>query len=131
MKQLVRSCEKTYDEDMLNKANIKVSELVFPDGMLPEQAIIDRWFGIVDDFFATNPAASASLEKPTADKGKKQRRDSSKPGEPSPPRIGAHCVAGLGRAPLLVALALVHLGCDRMNAIELIRSNRPGSLNMI
>ena len=36
-------------------------------------------------------------------------------------RIGVHCVAGLGRAPLLVALALVHRGCERINAIELIR----------
>ena len=42
-----------------------------------------------------------------------------------------HCVAGLGRAPLLVALALVHKGCERINAIELIRKNRPGALNML
>ena len=54
-----------------------------------------------------------------------------KTGDESPPRIGVHCVAGLGRAPLLVALALVHKGCPRMNAIDLIRSKRPGALNMI
>ena len=42
-----------------------------------------------------------------------------------------HCVAGLGRAPLLVALALVHKGCPHVNAIELIRKHRPGALNMI
>jgi len=48
-----------------------------------------------------------------------------------PPRIGVHCVAGLGRAPLLVALALVHRGCESINAIELIRKNRPGALNMV
>lgn len=47
------------------------------------------------------------------------------------PRIGVHCVAGLGRAPLLVALALVHRGCERINAIELIREKRPGAINMI
>ena len=48
-----------------------------------------------------------------------------------PPRIAVHCVAGLGRAPLLVALALVHKGCQRINAIELIRKNRPGAIYMV
>ena len=42
-----------------------------------------------------------------------------------------HCVAGLGRAPLLVAIALVHKGCQPVNAINLIRSKRKGALNMI
>ena len=45
--------------------------------------------------------------------------------------MGVHCVAGLGRAPLLVAIALVHLGCSKINAVELIRNKRPGSLNMV
>lgn len=45
-------------------------------------------------------------------------------------RIGVHCVAGLGRAPFLVALALVNNGCSPINAIELIRKNRPGALNL-
>ena len=40
-------------------------------------------------------------------------------------------MAGLGRAPLLVALALVHKGCQAINAIELIRQKRSGALNMI
>ena len=45
-------------------------------------------------------------------------------------RIGVHCVAGLGRAPFLVAIALVNNGCSPSNAIELIRKNRPGALNL-
>ena len=49
----------------------------------------------------------------------------------NPARIGVHCVAGLGRAPLLVALALVHRGCDSITAIENIRKNRPGALNLV
>ena len=104
---------------------------MFPDGMLPEQSIIDQWLKIVDAFFDNNPAdGAATLEKPMEGK-KRHNRENAKTGEPSPPRIGVHCVAGLGRAPLLVALALVHKGCSRINAIELIRKNRPGSLNMI
>jgi protein-tyrosine phosphatase len=42
-----------------------------------------------------------------------------------------HCVAGLGRAPFFVAMALLMYGCTPINAIELIRKNRPGSLNII
>ena len=50
--------------------------------------------------------------------------------KPEEARIGVHCVAGLGRAPFLVAIALVNHGCSPLNAIELIRKNRPGALNL-
>ena len=43
VKHLTRSCEKTYDEDMLTEAGISLSELMFPDGKLPDQEIIDEW----------------------------------------------------------------------------------------
>ena len=46
-------------------------------------------------------------------------------------RIAVHCVAGLGRAPFLVALAIVYKGCKPNNAIKLIRSNRKAALNTI
>lgn len=39
-------------------------------------------------------------------------------------------MAGLGRAPFLVAIALVNNGCTPSNAIDLIRKNRPGAFNI-
>ena len=43
--------------------------------------------------------------------------------------IAVHCLAGLGRAPVLVGIALIEYGLESNEAISLIRKNRPGALN--
>ena len=44
--------------------------------------------------------------------------------------IAIHCVAGLGRAPVLVAIALIESGkYSALEAIEYVRSKRKGALN--
>lgn len=43
--------------------------------------------------------------------------------------IGVHCVAGLGRAPVLVAVALIEAGLDPLAAVQFVRQRRPGSIN--
>ena len=89
----------------------------FPDGQLPSKDLIKRWLNIVDEFFADPAPAegAAGLEK--------RKQEDVK-------RIGVHCLAGLGRAPFFVAIALVNNGCTPQNAIDLIRKNRPGALNL-
>ena len=48
-----------------------------------------------------------------------------------PVTIVVHCVAGLGRAPLLVAIALIESGMDAMDAVEYIRKRRRGAINRL
>jgi protein tyrosine phosphatase type IVA len=43
--------------------------------------------------------------------------------------IAVHCLAGLGRAPVLVAIALIEFGMEPSSAISHIRKSRQGALN--
>ena len=44
--------------------------------------------------------------------------------------VGVHCIAGLGRAPVLVAVALIELAkMQAADAVTYIRKHRPGCFN--
>lgn len=43
--------------------------------------------------------------------------------------IAVHCVAGLGRAPMLVAVAMIEGGMEPLDAVGAIRNERRGAFN--
>ena len=133
VKHLVRACEKAYDETSIKEQGIEVTELKFPDGKLPEQDIIDKWLEIVDEFNweGKNEAETIGGLEQGAEKLERKQTIKSLSGNEKKehPRIGVHCVAGLGRAPFLVAIGLVFLGMSSIEALEMIKKERPGAIN--
>lgn len=97
---VVRACDPSYDTAPLLKSGINVVELPFKDGDPPPIEVLDAWLDIVD---------SDLQDKKNA--------------------IAVHCVAGLGRAPILVTLALIELGMEAHEAIAYIRKRRRGAIN--
>ena len=97
---LVCATDQSYKTDDLSKS-VAVSELSFPDGSAPTQEIIEKWLAIVSKEFMGDPTTC----------------------------VGVHCVTGLGRAPVLVATALIELGMKYEDAVELIRKKRRGAIN--
>jgi len=102
---LGRACEPSYATDKLKEHNIEVYELEFADGGFPPDNVIDSWLELCYKVFGTS-----------------KKGDSNK-------AIGVHCVAGLGRAPVLVAIALMERGMPYSQAVEIIRQKRRGAIN--
>ncbi|KAL7529238.1 hypothetical protein ACHAXR_002860 [Thalassiosira sp. AJA248-18] len=102
---IVRVCEPTYLGGELTSAGIELHEMAYEDGHSPPEDILQRWLTLVEDrFFGVN---------------KKEQKT-----------IAVHCVAGLGRAPVLVAIALMEFEkMDAVEAVMMIRSQRRGAIN--
>jgi len=98
---LVRACDPSYSTEKLKNENITVHEMPFPDGGFPSNETVDSWLDLCKVVYKNESDAS----------------------------IGVHCVAGLGRAPVLVALALIESGLHYEEAITLIREKRRGAIN--
>jgi len=98
---LVCATDPTYKTDDLSKAGVSVTELTFADGSPPSQEIVEKWLNLVKKEFTDDPETC----------------------------VGVHCVTGLGRAPVLVAIALIELGMKYEDAVDLIRKKRRGAIN--
>ncbi|XP_046412334.1 PRL-1 phosphatase isoform X2 [Neodiprion virginianus] len=101
VKEVVRVCEPTYKVEELKSEGISVLDLVFDDGTFPPREVVDEWFELLRKRFGETPDAC----------------------------VAVHCVAGLGRAPVLVAIALIELGLKYEDAVALIREKRRGAIN--
>lgn len=106
---VVRVCEPTYQTGELQNAGIAAHNMEYPDGHSPPKDVIDQWLKVVEKAFYGSP---------------------SEPAMESRPCVAVHCVAGLGRAPVMVAIALVEFdNMDPVDAVTLIRRHRRGAIN--
>nr|XP_044609414.1 protein tyrosine phosphatase type IVA 1-like [Equus asinus] len=98
---IVRVCEATYDTAVVEKEGIQVLDWPFDDGSSPSNQIVDDWLSLVNSKFREEPGCC----------------------------IAVHCVTGLGRTPVLVALALIEGGMKNEDAVQFIRQKRRGAFN--
>ncbi|KAI9365647.1 protein-tyrosine phosphatase-like protein, partial [Pilaira anomala] len=93
--------DNEYDAQELEKnTGIKVSDDIrFEDGGVPSKEAIESWLSLAE----------------------KTRQNQT--------TIGVHCIAGIGRAPVLIAISLIEDGMDPLDAITYIRKYRRGALN--
>ncbi|KAF1744317.1 hypothetical protein MXB_2634 [Myxobolus squamalis] len=96
-----RVCKPNYDPKELEELNIAVYDLPFDDGNYPDKATIIQWLTTIRDIFKDNEGCT----------------------------IAVHCVAGLGRAPVMVAIALMESGMKYEEAVSHIRDCRRGAIN--
>ncbi|TGZ75424.1 hypothetical protein CRM22_000379 [Opisthorchis felineus] len=108
---IVRVCEDRYPTDEFEKSGIRVHHWEFSDGSPPPDNVLSDWFNLLRARFYTEPKTASSNAT----------------GAAGP--VAVHCIAGYGRAPVLVAVALMELGMPCADAIELIRSKRKGAFN--
>lgn len=111
---VVRACERHYKSEALTDVGIKVHDLEFKDGEAPPLKVVDQWLDLIVERFGgfqpqyANPVSESKRQETC---------------------IAVHCVAGLGRAPMLVAIALMEAGFDHVDAVQFIRRQRRGAFN--
>ncbi|KAI9336024.1 protein-tyrosine phosphatase-like protein [Zopfochytrium polystomum] len=113
---IVRVCEPTYNKDYCVANGIRVADSPFPDGSIPPTAVIQNFLALCDEKF---PGGIGGASNYTGDT------------DPSIPAIAVHCVAGLGRAPVLVAICFIEAGMAPLDAVEFIRRRRRGAFNTV
>ena len=107
---LVRACEPHYNNKSMEDVGIVCNAMEFQDGDPPSDEIIKKWLDLCKETFGELYQSSSKYKEPMSG-------------------IAVHCVAGLGRAPVLVAIALIEAGMEPYGAIQYIREKRRGAIN--
>ncbi|KAJ3064558.1 Protein tyrosine phosphatase type IVA 2, partial [Quaeritorhiza haematococci] len=131
---VVRVCEPTYPKVPLEDNGIQVHDWPFKDGGIPPNQIVLQFLGLCEERFGgiISPAApTAAAATATATSASPEGSPDGKAKEANGPVIAVHCVAGLGRAPVLVALALIEAGMSPLDTIEFVRRRRRGAFNSV
>lgn len=103
---LVRACEPTYSPEKFVTEGIAVHDMQFADGQEPPEDTLAEWNKIIN------------------------KRYNSKDPNYDPGMVAVHCVAGLGRAPVMAAVALIEMtGIDPFDAVTKIREKQKGAIN--
>lgn len=134
VRDLVRVCDPTYSRETVERQGIRLHELLFPDGDGPPDNIISSWMSLVDARFGRGSRrghveregrdGAQETTKPETEKEKEPEQE-----EEQRETIAVHCVAGLGRAPVLVAIALIEAGMSPLDAVTFLRERRRGAIN--
>jgi len=85
----------------------------FDDGSHPPASVVDEWSQLCDTVIGANSKCTEKVD----DLGTGRTA------------IAIHCVAGLGRAPVMVALMYIEAGMPSIDAVALLKDRRKGSLN--
>lgn len=119
VQHMVRVCSATYDSQLLESAGIHVHGWSFDDGAPPPEEVIANWLTLLQQVLDAYLSEAAAALK-------------AKGLPPLPPTIAVHCIAGLGRAPVLVAIALMELGgLSPLDAASTVRDKRKGAINQV
>jgi protein tyrosine phosphatase type IVA len=136
VRHVVRVCEDTYNKQLLRDRGFVFHDLPFPDGEAPPSDVVDAWLHLLDLVYALDKAPTQASTPLIAMGPAAAVTDVQSGGRNSPDgrvheTVAIHCAAGLGRAPVLVALSLIELGLDPFDAVALIRARRRGAINGI
>lgn len=148
---VVRVCGPSYSTLALAAVGISVHDWPYEDGSTPPDSIISSWLALVRQRFGScgggsspvipaggnsSPSGSPRSSSSSSQLAHLTNDDSSHSlqttctSSNNTPCIAVHCVAGLGRAPVLVAIALIESGMGKLDAIEYIRQKRRGAFNL-